>query len=71
MLTPSTAGRRVLPGLGGVGGKDGPSPMDKLTTSIDGVSAKIIKYLDEVRAEQADQRRMINILQNSQAESSF
>ena len=38
---------------------------------IDGVSSKIIKYLDEVRAEQAEQKRLINILQSSQAESSF
>lgn len=69
-LTPSTAGKRVLPGIGGPI-EDGESPMNRITNSIDGVSSKIIKYLDEVRAEQAEQKRLINILQSSQAESSF
>ena len=69
-LTPSTAGKRVLPGIGGPI-EDRESPMNRITNSIDGVSSKIIKYLDEVRAEQAEQKRLINILQSSQAESSF
>ena len=42
--------RRLLPGIGGDGDiPDGVNPVDRIVTSVDGVSTKIIKYLDEIR----------------------
>lgn len=59
--------RRLLPGIGGDGDiPDGVNPVDRIVTSVDGVSTKIIKYLDEIRAEQEDQRRLINAFSASQ-----
>lgn len=63
----NTAGHRAIPGLGGKGtGGNGPSSTDRIVNSVDGVSSKIIKYLDEIRSEQADQRRLINAFSASQ-----
>lgn len=62
----NTTGHRAVPGLGGIGGKGGPSSTDRIVNSVDGVSSKIINYLDEIRQEQADQRRLINAFSASQ-----
>ena len=63
----NTAGHRAIPGLGGKGtGGNGPSSTDRIVNSVDGVSSKIIRYLDEIRSEQADQRRLINAFSASQ-----
>ena len=62
----NTTGHRAIPGLGGIGGKGGQSSTDRIVNSVDGVSSKIINYLDEIRQEQADQRRLINAFSASQ-----
>ena len=62
----NTSGHRAVPGLGGIGGKGGQSSTDRIVNSVDGVSSKIINYLDEIRQEQADQRRLINAFSASQ-----
>lgn len=62
----NTSGHRAVPGLGGIGGKGGLSSTDRIVNSVDGVSSKIINYLDEIRQEQADQRRLINAFSASQ-----
>ena len=61
----NTTGHRAIPGIGGAGNTPG-NTTDRIVNSIDGVSVKIIKYLDEIRKEQEDQRQLINAFSASQ-----
>ncbi len=61
----NTTGHRAIPGIGGAGNTPG-NTTDRIVNSIDGVSVKIIKYLDEIRKEQEDQRQLINAFSTSQ-----
>lgn len=63
----NNSGIRAIPGIGGSSNSSGPSSTDRIVSSVDGVSTKIIKYLDEIRQEQADQRRLINAFSASQS----
>ncbi|MBQ3307534.1 MAG: M23 family metallopeptidase [Bacilli bacterium] len=61
-------GTRAIVGLGGIGGPGNvPNSTDRIVESVDGVSEKIINYLNEIRQEQADQRRLINAFASSQS----
>lgn len=66
LATVNSSGVRAIPGFGGGSTSSGPSSTDRIVKSVDGVSDKIIKYLDEIRQEQADQRRLINAFSASQ-----
>lgn len=70
LATPTTTSRRAIPGIGGSGIDDSNTPksngVDRIVNSVDGVSAKIIKYLDEIRQEQESQRSLIRAFSNSQ-----
>lgn len=57
---------RIIPGIGGEGVDEKESSTNRIVESVNGVSTKIIKYLDELRAEQEDQRRLINAFSASQ-----
>lgn len=61
----NTTGHRAIPGIGGAGNTPG-NTTERIVNSIDGVSTKIIKYLDEIRKEQEDQRQLINAFSTSQ-----
>ena len=70
LATPTTTSRRAIPGIGGSGLDESNTPksngVDRIVNSVDGVSAKIIKYLDEIRQEQESQRSLIRAFSNSQ-----
>ena len=70
LATPTTTSRRAIPGIGGSGIDESNTPksngVDRIVNSVDGVSAKIIKYLDEIRQEQESQRSLIRAFSNSQ-----
>lgn len=70
LATPTTTSRRVIPGIGGndlTPEKEAKiNGVDRIVNSVDGVSAKIIKYLDEIRQEQESQRSLIRAFSNSQ-----
>ena len=66
LATVNSSGVRAIPSFGGGSTSSGPSSTDRIVKSVDGVSDKIIKYLDEIRQEQADQRRLINAFSASQ-----
>lgn len=69
LATPTTTSRRAIPGIGGpdLNSKSNKiDGIDRIVNSVDGVSAKIIKYLDEIRQEQESQRSLIRAFSNSQ-----
>lgn len=70
LATPTTTSRRAIPGIGGndlTPEKEAKiNGVDRIVNSVDGVSAKIIKYLDEIRQEQESQRSLIRAFSNSQ-----
>lgn len=69
LATPTTTSRRAIPGIGGpdLNSKSNKiDGVDRIVNSVDGVSAKIIKYLDEIRQEQESQRSLIRAFSNSQ-----
>ena len=71
LAAPTTTSRRAIPGLGGpdldkareINANNG---IDRIVNSVDGVSTKIIKYLDEIRQEQEAQRSLIRAFSTSQ-----
>lgn len=70
LATPTTTSRRAIPGIGGndlTPEKEAKiNGVDRIVNSVDGVSTKIIKYLDEIRQEQESQRSLIRAFSNSQ-----
>ena len=70
MAAPSTTSRRAIPGIGGSGLDNNtinkPNNVDRIVNSVDGVSTKIIRYLDEIRQEQEAQRSLIRAFSTSQ-----
>lgn len=61
----NTTGHRAVPGLGG-GNENIGNPVGRIVNSVNGVSAKIIDYLETIRKEQEDQRRILNAFSMSQ-----
>lgn len=65
-LAKNTTGVRVIPGLGGPSvNKPNGNSVDRIVNSVDGVSSKIISYLDEIRKEQENQRSLIRLISNA------
>lgn len=70
LAAPTTTSRRAIPGIGGndlTPNKENQiNGVDRIVNSVDGVSTKIIRYLDEIRQEQEAQRSLIRAFSTSQ-----
>ena len=70
LAAPTTTSRRAIPGIGGndlTPSKENQiNGIDRIVNSVDGVSTKIIRYLDEIRQEQEAQRSLIRAFSTSQ-----
>ena len=70
LAAPTTTSRRAIPGIGGndlTPNKENQiNGIDRIVNSVDGVSTKIIRYLDEIRQEQEAQRSLIRAFSTSQ-----
>lgn len=70
LAAPTTTSRRAIPGIGGndlTPEKESKiNGVDRIVNSVDGVSTKIIRYLDEIRQEQEAQRSLIRAFSTSQ-----
>lgn len=70
LAAPTTTSRRAIPGIGGndltPNKENQVNGIDRIVNSVDGVSTKIIRYLDEIRQEQEAQRSLIRAFSTSQ-----
>lgn len=70
LAAPTTTSRRAIPGIGGndlTPNKENQiNGVDRIVNSVNGVSTKIIRYLDEIRQEQEAQRSLIRAFSTSQ-----